>query len=200
MIPFETSPSICTQCHQCCQIFSLFLVPRTTEGSVQNTEGGASWESRRPDDSIYNSCTTEPPQSRPRGCRHWLTALGRGGFVVLASRWRSGVHLPGWTAAWWCGGGFNFVWSEWNAAWSLTFWRWSRELKILMVPCYTKFTSQVVSHHNACSSANSPKLKSRGLLLLTYSTVEDVCARKRTSTSQYQICKCKAKSLLVGRL
>lgn len=123
---------------------------------------------------------------------------GAGGFVVLASRWRSGVHLPGWTAAWWCGGGFNFVWSEWNAAWSLTFW--SRELKILMVPCYTKFTSQVVSHHNACSSASSPKLKSRGLLLLTYSTVEDVCARKRTSTSQYQICKCKAESLLVGRL
>lgn len=165
MIPFETSPSICTQCHQCCQIFSLFLVPRTTEGSVQNTEGGASWESRRPDDSIYNSCTTEPASV--------------GGFVVLASRWRSGVHLPGWTAAWWCGGGFNFVWSGWNAAWSLTFWRWSSELKILMVPCYTKFKSfKVFSHHNACSSVNSPKLKSRGLLLFTYSTVQDVCAKK----------------------
>lgn len=79
--------------------------------------------------------------------------------------------------------------------WSLMSWHWSSEWKMLMVPCYTKFTSQEFSNHNGRSSVSSPKLKFRSLLLFTYSTAQDVCAK-----TYFNIEYGNAKSLLVGRL
>lgn len=178
MIPFETSPSICTQCHR---MFSLVLVPRTTERFKHNARAVNIQQ-------LYNRPASVDTSGRRR-CRLTLWRRGRGwswpagGAVELTSQaelWL-GVEEEGKSV-------FILSRHNWKSALAL-------EVLSLKVPRCIKFTSQVFSNHRMCLS-----VKFHRWILSTCPTTQNSSAKKHISTSQYQICKCNAKSLLVGRL
>lgn len=137
MIPFETSPSICTQCPQGCQIFSLFLVPRTTERSVQNTEGeglpgGAA--------ALTIQYTTAVQLAR----------LSRAGQQVAL--WSSPARLSCGLVMWRKKSAVSFCLVRSGTLRRSFTLEWGRST----VPSYTKFTSQVFSNIT-CLFVNPPE-------------------------------------------